>query len=106
MQGWSARGQSFWWQGWQGTRRRRMKEWRDQGRHWRGWLVPLKRITESVPADAARWAGPESAPMNRSARSSRAVVWVTRQPPGPVAKPVVAGAGLRPRGGLPARPRR
>ena len=77
MQGWSARGQSFWWQGWQGTRWRRISEWRDQGRHWPGWLVPLKRMTESVPAEAARWAGPESAPMNRSARSSSAVVWVT-----------------------------
>ena len=77
MQGWSASGQTFWWQGWQATRWRRIIECLDQGRHWCGWLVPLKRMTDSVPADAARWAGPESAPMNRSARSSRAVVWVT-----------------------------
>ncbi len=34
-----------------------------------------------MPAEAARWAGPESAPMNRSARSSRAVVWVTLSRP-------------------------
>ena len=106
MHGWSARGQVFWWHGWQETRWRRTIEYRDQGRHWRGWLVPLKRITDSVPAEAARCAGPESAPMNRSARSSRAVVCVTREPAGPVAG---AGrdeaAGLR-REGLRVLPRR
>ena len=44
------------------------------GRHWRIRFVPLNRMTEVVPAAAARWAGPESTPRNSSARSSRAVV--------------------------------
>ena len=77
MQGWSASGQTFWWQGWQGTRWRSTSECRDQGRHCLGWLVPLNKMTERVPAEAARCAGPESEPMKRSARSSRAVVCVT-----------------------------
>ena len=39
------------------------------------WLVgSAEENHRQCAADAARWAGPESAPMNRSARSSRAVV--------------------------------
>ena len=34
MQGWSASGQTFWWQGRHGTWCRRTRERRDQGRHW------------------------------------------------------------------------
>ena len=60
---------------------RRTSERRDHGRHWPGRLVPLKSTTEATPALAARCDGPESAPMNRSARSSRAAVWVKESRP-------------------------
>ena len=46
MHGWSASGQTFWWQGRQATRCRRTSDRRDQGRHCRGRFVPLKRTTD------------------------------------------------------------
>ncbi len=99
MHGWSASGQVLWWQGRQGTLRRRTKARRDQGRHCLGRFVPLNRMTDAVEAEAAMCAGPESEPMNRSARSRSAGGLGHGEPAGPVAEP---GMGLdRPR-----RPRR
>ena len=72
IHGWSVSGQVLWWHGRQATRFRNTRARRDQGRHWPGRFVPLKRMTDGVAADAARCAGPESEPMKRSADSSSA----------------------------------
>ena len=100
MQGWSASGQTFWWQGLQGTRWRRTSERRDQGRHWPGWLVPLKRTTES-DARAGRQvrragigADEQVGPLEQGGRLGDG------HPPGPVAEVGRAAASTAAAGGV------
>jgi len=81
MQGWSRQGQLRRWHGEHWTAWRTTRTCPPQGRHCRRRFVPLNRTTVGVPAAAARWAGPESAPAKTSACSNRAASSTTRSRP-------------------------
>ena len=104
MQGWSASGQTFWWQGWQGTRWRRTSERRDQGRHWPGLVRAAEEDDRGRPGRGRQvgrarvGADEQVGPLEEGGRLG------DRQPPGPVAEAVVRRQELAATAGRPAPP--